>query len=138
MLLELAAFQVVTTPKIPFSFTPDQVRLIVDTGASLTITNTKTDFIGEVRPVQPTTISVFASSLLVEGIGTVKFSFKNNSGISQELILKDTLYVPLCSARLLCPGHVAAVTEHEGDGFFSGSSHGTLIVNGSPTTVPYD
>lgn len=36
--------------------TPNEVQIIIDTGASISITNSKNNFVSEIHPVQPLTL----------------------------------------------------------------------------------
>ena len=80
-------------------FTPDQIRLIVDSGATACISNSLSDFTGPPRAVQPTTLSGIGGGLKVKGIGTARYKLAGNI----ELLIEDMLYVPDCPSRLLCP-----------------------------------
>jgi hypothetical protein len=93
------------------------VPLIIDTGASVTITPFKTDFISPIQPVQPTQIQGIASGLQVVGKGDVSYTFKNDLEHSQTITLTDCLYVSQCSVRLLCPHQIGLSTGHSSDGF---------------------
>ena len=101
-LVLLAAFQSTysdtTTP-----LTPDMVPLVIDTGASVTITPFQTDFITPLQPIQQTTIQGIASGLQVAGTGTVCYTFRNDDGEQQTVEISPCLYVPQCTVCLLCP-----------------------------------
>jgi hypothetical protein len=101
-LLQLAAFKATYhEAKTPIS--PDMVPLILDTGASITVTHYKTDFVSIIKPVQSVEIKGIASGLQVQGMGDVSYSFYNDDNEMQTLLLRSCLYVQHCTARLLCP-----------------------------------
>jgi hypothetical protein len=114
MLAYEAAYDGMKTP-----FTPNEAHIVVDTGASISITNCKSDFTTAVDPVQPATLKGFASGLTIEGIGSVQYSFLTDDGTMQDVILRNVLYVPKCSVHLLCPRHLAECTNIATDGFNS-------------------
>jgi hypothetical protein len=115
-LLQLAAFEATyQDAKTPIS--PDMVPLIMDTGASVTVTPYKTDFISAVKPVQAVEIKGIATGLQVKGIGDVSYSYHNDKNELQTMILRDCLYVPHCTARLLCPRQISVETGNKLDGF---------------------
>lgn len=128
-----ATYQDTTTP-----ITPDMVPLILDTGASITISPFKSDFVSKIRPVQKVKIQGIAAGLNVEGIGDLSYSFYNDNGDLQTLLLHDCLYVPTCSVRLLCPRQIGDTTHHSGDGFNALSCNPILTVQGKQTTIQYD
>jgi hypothetical protein len=117
---------------------PDMVPLVIDTGASISVTPYKTDFIGKIKPTQQVQIQGIASGLNVMGYGSVQYSFYNDAGVLQTLSLDQCLYVPHCTARLLCPRQLSSSSKNQTDGFFAGGQHGTLTYEGHTTTVPYD
>ena len=114
------------------------VPLIIDTGASVTITPFKTDFISPIQPVQPTQIQGIASGLQVVGKGDVSYTFKNDLEHSQTITLTDCLYVSQCSVRLLCPHQIGLSTGHSSDSFNALFNNPILTVDGHPTTLQYD
>jgi len=118
--------------------TPDMVPLVFDTGASITITPIKTDFIGPIKPVQHVQIKGIASGLQAAGIGDVSYSFVNDSGATQTLCLRNCLYVPDCVVRLICPRQIGAETGNPADGLYATQAATTLIVHGQHTTIKYD
>jgi hypothetical protein len=76
-LVLLAAFQA-SYPDTTTPMTPDMVPLILDTGASITISPFKSDFVSKIRPVQKVKIQGIASGLDVEGMGDISYSFYND------------------------------------------------------------
>jgi hypothetical protein len=137
MLIKLAAFEA-TCHNIITPLSPDMVPLVIDSGASITVTPYETDFITPIRPVQNTEITGIASGLQVKGIGTVSYSFHNDAGELQTLNIKECLYVPQCTARLLCPRQIPSNTSCSKDIFIAGEDKALLICFGKPKTVPYD
>jgi hypothetical protein len=63
------------------------VPIILDTGASISISPYSTDFIGEIKPVQNITLKGIASGLTVTGIGTIQYTFQNDSNEHQQITL---------------------------------------------------
>jgi hypothetical protein len=118
-------------------FTPNETHIVIDTGASITITNCKTDFMTTIDPVQPAQLKGIASGLTIEGIGSVNYSFLADDGSVQDVTLHNVLYVPKCSVRLLCPRHLAESTDSATDGFNSLRDKGVLTCNGKPISIPY-
>jgi hypothetical protein len=114
------------------------VPLILDTGASVTITPFCSDFVTPLQPVQHITIKGIASGLKAEGVGDVSYTFVNDSGNEQTLTLQNCLYVPQCVVRLICPRQIGASTGVSDDGFYASHQQSVLIVNGQRTTVKYE
>jgi hypothetical protein len=72
------------------------------------------------------------------GHGTVHYSFHNEAGDIQTIIIEQCLYVPHCTARLLCPRQLSIASNTHKDGFFAGGAHGLLTYEGQTTTIQYD
>lgn len=122
---------------LPARFTSDEKHFVIDTGASITITNHKEDFVSVIRPVQPTTLKGIASGLDVKGVGEAEYVFKTDDGRLTTVFLKNVLYVPDCNVRLLCPRYLAENTGRHTDGFNSIRDVGIFTCNGHKITVPY-
>jgi hypothetical protein len=137
LVLRLAVFQA-TYQDSPHPITPDQVPIIIDSGASVSITPHLSDFVSPPSPVQPAEIKGIASGLQIHGMGDISYTFTNDLGQPQTLILHNCLYVPQCPVRLLCPRQIGAETGISGDGFNSLHPRPVLTVNGIPTTLHYD
>jgi hypothetical protein len=53
-----------------------EMCFVIDTGASITITNCSSDFHGPVKPVKPTQLQGIANGLLVQGTGSTVYRFR--------------------------------------------------------------
>jgi hypothetical protein len=111
LLVKLAAFEASYQDTVT-PLTPDMVPIIIDSGASISISPYATDFLGPIRPVQHVTLKGIASGLKVAGIGTIKYSFYNDAKELQSIRLQHYLHVPQCSVRLLCPQQIGKSTGH--------------------------
>ena len=89
-IFQLATFQAAYHDSVT-PMTPDMVPLILDTGASVSITPFHSNFITPLQPVQHITIKGIASGLRAEGIGDVSYTFINDSGVEQTLTLHHCL-----------------------------------------------
>ena len=136
-MVKLAAFQV-TFHGTYTPMSPDMVPLILDTGASVSISPVRTDFITPLKPAQHITIKGIASGLQVAGIGDVAYTFVNDAGKAQTITLQNCLYVPQSVVRLICPRQIGAVTGYQEDGLYATQSSCRLIVEGKVTTLAYD
>jgi hypothetical protein len=136
-LLLLGAFQA-TYHNSPTPISPDMVPIVIDTGASITVTPYITDFTTPIKPVQQMEIKGIASGLQVCGYGDISYSFYNDSGELQTMTLKNCLYVPKCTIRLLCPRQLGATSRNPKDGFNALSGPSILTFEGKATTITYD
>jgi hypothetical protein len=136
-LVQLACFEA-TYHQTLTPLTPGMYPIVIDTGASATITPCLTDFVQPPQPVQHTEIKGIASGLAVESIGTVAYTFINNDQKKQVLTLANVLYVPTCTSRLLCPRQIGHTTGNPTDGFHSTMDKSILTMDGKRTTMLYD
>ena len=130
----LAALQA-ALPSPPFPSTA--LQLILDTGASVSVSPNKEDFIGSIRPVQSTTLKGIASGLSVSGTGTVKYTCRDDRGEPLHITIPDTLYVPTCPVRLICPRQLLAAFKQPATCEITTTSI-TITTNTQTLTVPYD
>jgi hypothetical protein len=121
----------------PTPFMSDEVTFVIDTGASITVTHCKADFLSTPRPVQPTKLQGIAAGLEVKGIGDAEYLFKTDMNETVSIVLQNVLYVPACNIRLLCPRHLAECTKRPTDGCNSIRDVGILTCHGQCITVPY-
>jgi transposase InsO family protein len=128
-----ASYQDTITP-----LTPDMVPIIIDPGASVSISPYSMDFVGPINAVQNVNLQGIASGLQAAGIGTIQYKFRNDADKEKSLLLRRCLHVPQCSVRLLCPQQIGVMTGFPNDGFHATSAKPTLIVQGKSTTIAYD
>lgn len=126
-----------TEPTTSSTNPQDSKQFVIDTGASITIVNSKDDFVSENEPTQGREIKGIASGLAVYGIRTILLCLQVDDNTIQEH-LPQCLYVPECPVRLLCPCQVAAHTGHQHDGFNTLADNGFLTCRGSTIQIPYD
>jgi hypothetical protein len=125
-----------TYHQFPTPFTPDMVPIVIDTGASITATLYLTDFVTPIRPAQQVEIKGIASGLQVCGYGDVSYKFYNDSSGLQQMVLKNCLYVPKGSARLLCPIQLRVTSRNPKDGFNTLSVTSILTFEGKVSNLP--
>jgi hypothetical protein len=129
-LVLLAAFEASYQDTITL-LTPDMVPIIIDLGASVSISPYSMDFVGPIHPVQNINLQGIASGLQVAGIGTIQYKFRNDADKEQTLLVQRCLHVPQRSVRLLCPQQIGVMTGFPNDGFHATSAKPTLIVPAS-------
>jgi len=120
-----------------YHFDPTVERICVDTGASACISTQKGNFI-HLHPVNNLKINGIGSGLLIEGIGVLKWSVRDDSGNQIDLFVKDALYVPTAPMGLLCPQQVAQQTGTAGNGFQALAHGGVFQFQGYRRTIPYE
>jgi hypothetical protein len=111
--------------------------MVIDTGASISISNSKEDFVSEIHPVYPTKLKGIAAGLNIEGISRVCYEFLADDGSILKVVLENALYVPKCAVCLLCPRHLAECTGRATDSFNSICDTGILTCFGVSISVPY-
>lgn len=123
----LAYLYSLSTPGVQenISFGSDMESVCVDTGASACISPHRINFT-DLRPVTNLKINGIGSGLAIEGIGTLRWSFIDDSNNAIDLYIRDALYVPSTPMGLLCPQQIAQKTKHPGDGFQAIYPHGIL------------
>lgn len=116
----------------------ESVPLLFDTGANVSCSFNKHDFISLVRPAQPTKIKGIASSLTVKGIGTILYHLTADDGTLVTLKIPNVLYVPDCPTRLICPRQILHHVDDPDASLTVTSSSLKLSFRGSNITIPYD
>jgi len=98
-------------PKDDLTFDSDSYQIMVDNGASYSISNNIDDFIEPPTKIGPK-IQGFAGSLTTSLIGTVQWYITDDNGRTQSIILPNTSYVPTADIRILSPQHWAQTTNN--------------------------
>ena len=113
--------------------------VIFDSGASLAISPSRDDFIGDIRrPTAELRLGGMAHGLLVEGIGTVEWTFSSSSG--SQLTVKTLCYfVPGSKARLISPQRLFCADRGIHGTFTCGEDYATLSFSNMPSlSIEYD
>ncbi len=114
------------------------VPLIIHTGASVTVTPYITDFVGSITLVQAVKIQGIAKGLQVRGTGTIAYRYHNDDGKLMTLTIPQCLYIPQCTACLLCPRQIASLSSNPMNGFYMQQDTSTLYFQGKSKTMWYD
>ena len=106
-------------------FDSDSYDILVDGGATASITNNIHDF---VIPPQKTSIRIkgFNGTSSTARVGTVKWPILDDNGVRHVLKIPDTYYVESCPMRLLSPQHYSQQI-HDHRGTFS-TNYGDQVV----------
>ena len=98
------------------TFDSDSVPLGIDTCTTATLSGCRSDYVGEITPVQHTTLCGVGGTLLVVGKGTFIFNFIDDCGREQQLKVEDAYYVPQLKLCLFSPQQWACQgpTYHDG------------------------
>jgi hypothetical protein len=95
-------------------FDSDSYAILVDGGATASITNNLNDF---VKPPQKTSIRIkgFNGTSSNARVGTIKWTILDDHGVHHVLNIPDTYYVESCPMRLLSPQHYSQqIKDHQG------------------------
>jgi hypothetical protein len=87
---------------IYFSRKDNQLPIIIDTGASFSVTPNLDDFLGPIRPCTTKELNGLNSSITVVGVGTVEWKVQDLFGAVRS-IKTDAYYVPDAGVRLFSP-----------------------------------
>jgi len=113
------------------------IPLILDTGASVSVTSSLGDFLTSPTPVKRTTLQGIAAGLEVKGIGTATYTVLNDAGHPVTFQIPGMLYVPGCPSRLLCPRQLLA-TDNTGTASCNITTSGvTLTLHQHQITAKY-
>jgi hypothetical protein len=99
-----------TDPKDDLIFDSDSYQIMVDNGASYSISNKIDDFIEPPTKSGPK-IQGFAGSQTTSLIGTVQWHVTDDEGRTHSIILPNTSYVLTADIRMLSPQHWVQVTD---------------------------
>ena len=118
------------------------INLIIDSGATVSLTPHESDFVGPIRPIRHTTLLGIAGGCDIEGAGTVQYRIPMPDNQDDFILtIKDVLYVPACPSRLLCPRQIHSQSTKSGPlyaSFVTDSEGATLVHEGVALRFPYD
>jgi hypothetical protein len=78
------------------------LHIVLDTGASWSVTPDINDFVGEIDPADITKLKSLDANIQVHGVGTVEWEIRDTVGEVQTITTK-ALYVPSAEVRLFSP-----------------------------------
>ena len=81
---------------------PNETPVVLDTGASFSLTPFKSDFVGTLRRSEISTLKGLSSTTTVEGIGTVEWTIRDVFGLVRTIRV-SAYYVPSATVRLFSP-----------------------------------
>jgi hypothetical protein len=93
----LVAYASGATATQPMAFSPHAKPICIDSGASMSVSNNKDDFV-DLRPIHNQHLSGIATGLPIASIGTIKWPLMTDSGKEVDLYIHHSLYVPQCLA----------------------------------------
>ncbi len=94
------------------SFNSDSFELLVDNGASRSITNNKKDFIDTPQLIR-TIIEGYSGTSEASLVGTVKWTIADDQGLEHDIILPNTILDEKAKRRILSPQHWSqTVNDH--------------------------
>ena len=94
--------------RIKFSFDSDSNTIVCDNSANVSMCNTKSMYVGEMRQIHIMTVATIeGKSHPVSGIVTLKWHWKDDDDIRHEVRVVDVLYFPQSSINILSLTSVA-------------------------------
>ena len=100
-------------------------KVVIDSGASVSCTFDKSDFLGEIKPPTYKTVDGIAKGLEVKGEGVIKWTVLDDEGCPQEILVRG-IYVPDLekgNIKLLSP------QSHFIEGINGSGNDGDFVIN---------
>ena len=101
----------------------DLLPIVIDSGASCSLTHNKHDFIGDIRPATINKLRGLSNTTKVLGVGTVEWTIRDVFGAVRTL-KTEAYYIPEANIRLFSPQM-----------YFHEQQKGQLVMNHSSTTL---
>jgi len=110
---------------------PEQINLIIDTGANVLITPFKEDFISNLKPAQAVCLNGIAGGCDIEGIGNVEYLLPWPNTPPFKLQIDNVLYVPTAPSHLVCPQqlHENSVLQGQHNASFCTFADGATLIH---------
>ncbi|OEU11009.1 hypothetical protein FRACYDRAFT_193219, partial [Fragilariopsis cylindrus CCMP1102] len=89
-------------PAVYHSNKPDELPIVIDTGASCSITPVHSDFISTIQPSKVPVLNNISGTTAVVGQGTIEWNIQDANGIVKP-IQTSAYYVPQATIRLFSP-----------------------------------
>ena len=87
-------------------FDSDSKQITVDTGATLSLSHDRHDYVGEMTPLTRNVRGV-SGNVNATHTGTVVWQIEDDNGQVHDIHISNVMYIPTASSRLLSPQHWA-------------------------------
>jgi hypothetical protein len=119
-----------------FTNRAEELPIVIDTGASLSLTPVRSDFVGEIHSCDTRDLQGISSSTKVVGKGLVEWTVRDVFGVIRR-IRTEAYYVPDASIRLFSPQKY--FQEQEAGEYVCDSKRATLkLADGSTLEFPFN
>lgn len=119
-----------------FSNKEDDVPIVIDTGASLSVSPFESDFVSNIRPTETDDLQGLSGATEVKGRGKVRWTIRDVFG-SVRIIETEAYYVPRASIRLFSPQRY--FQEQDAGEYWCDSQRSVLtLADGSSLEFPYN
>lgn len=117
------------------TFSPGAHRLLLDTGASVSMSPCIDDFILPPKPYKGMIRGL--GQARAQGIGTLRYRLEDDLGLVHTFLLPDSLYVPDLTQRLLVPQHLAQTQDYD---MICTTTKSALVLRweGNTKTIPFN
>jgi hypothetical protein len=113
-------------PAIYHSNKPDELPIVIDTGASCSITPMHSDFIGTIDPSDVSTLNNISGTTAVVGQGTIEWNIQDAKGVVKP-IQTTAYYIPQATIRLFSP-QVYIKQDKSGTSEMTLKKHGVHLI----------
>ena len=117
--------------------TPDDVPIVIDSGASASITPILADFVGDLERAPDTNLVGLNNKIRIAGVGTVEWSITDYFGVTR-LIRTKAFYVPDATIRLFSPQAFFQENDGQGKCIIEGRKTTLGLPDGSVLEFPYN
>jgi hypothetical protein len=132
--LELADFT--RKRSVYFSNRLNDLPIVIDSGATFSLTPNRSDFIGELRAAPVSELNGLSSTTAVEGVGTVEWTIRDLFGVTRT-IRTQACYVPKASIRLFSP-QAYFQDQNAGQYLMTPKRSVLTLADGSELEFPYN
>jgi hypothetical protein len=121
---------------IYFSDLLDELPIVINSGATFSLSPNRNDFIGPLQPSPVNVLNGLSGTATVQGVGMVEWTIRDLFGITRK-IRAQAFYVPIATIRLFSPQ--AYFQEHEAGQYVMTAKHCVLtLADGSLLEFPYN
>ena len=121
-----------------YALTPEvDYPVVLDTGASMSLTPNKTDFVSKIRPLTDKNIKSLNGSSIVKGIGIIEWFVVDYWNVTRK-IRTEAYYVPEAQIRLFSPQTYFQEHNNQGNCVITGQKVKLTLPDGAELEFPYN